>query len=77
MNRRGIGHAEGAFDVGHLDARSVVEVLEELVSNHPLGEHLRGQRILGLYRSGRQSEALEQYRQTRSVLVDRVSSVLG
>jgi DNA-binding SARP family transcriptional activator len=56
--------------VGHHDR--LIGTLEELVSNHPLRERLRGQLILALYRSGRQSEALEQYRQTRSVLVDEL-----
>lgn len=56
--------------LGHHDR--LIGDLEALVSNHPLRERLRGQLILALYRSGRQSEALEQYRQTRRVLVEEL-----
>ena len=50
----------------------LVPELEELVAQHPLRERLRGQRILALYRSGRQAEALEVYRRTRQTLVDEL-----
>ena len=40
----------------------VIGELDELVAEHPLREQLHAQRMLALYRSGRQSEALEAYR---------------
>jgi DNA-binding SARP family transcriptional activator len=50
----------------------LVGELEALVAKHPLREHLRGQLILSLYRSGRQAEALEVYQQARRALVDEL-----
>ena len=42
--------------------------LGALVSRYPLREHLRGQRILALYRCGRQADALEAFREARRLL---------
>jgi DNA-binding SARP family transcriptional activator len=50
----------------------LVPELETLVARDPLRERLRGQLMLALYRSGRQADALEQYRQTRETLVDQL-----
>ena len=50
----------------------LVAELETLVAQHPLRERLRGQLMLALYRSGRQADALEQYRRTRETLVDEL-----
>jgi DNA-binding SARP family transcriptional activator len=53
------------------DAELVAE-LDALVREHPLRERPRAQLMLALYRSGRQAEALEVYRQTRRLLVDEL-----
>ena len=50
----------------------VVAELETLVAQHPLRERLRGQLMLALYRSGRQADALEEYRRTRETLVNQL-----
>jgi YVTN family beta-propeller protein len=47
----------------------LVPELEALVHTNPLRERLRAQLMLALYRSGRQAEALEAYRQARATLV--------
>jgi DNA-binding SARP family transcriptional activator len=52
-------------------AELVVE-LEVLVRDHPLREGLCAQLMLALYRSGRQAEALNVYRETRSLLVEEL-----
>ncbi len=50
----------------------LVGELESLVTAHPLRERLRGQLMTALYRSGRQAEALETYRQGRRLLADEL-----
>ena len=52
-------------------ARLVAE-LEALVEAEPLREGLRRRLMLALYRSGRQAEALERYREGRTLLVERL-----
>jgi len=47
----------------------LVPQLDALVRANPLRERLRAQLMLALYRSGRQAEALEAYRQARTTLV--------
>jgi YVTN family beta-propeller protein len=51
---------------------AVLGELDELVRAHPLRERLHGQRMLALYRCGRQAEALEAFRHARRVLLDEV-----
>jgi DNA-binding SARP family transcriptional activator/tetratricopeptide (TPR) repeat protein len=46
--------------------------LEALIARNPLREKLREMLMLALYRSGRQSEALDVYRETRRKLVEEV-----
>ena len=50
----------------------VIGELESLVDLHPFRERLRAQLMLALYRAGRQTEALEAYRQARRTLVEEV-----
>jgi DNA-binding SARP family transcriptional activator len=54
------------------DGRHVelVGLLRQLVAEHPLRETLRGQLMVALYRSGRQTEALAVYRELRDLLLE-------
>jgi peptide/nickel transport system substrate-binding protein len=52
--------------------RELIGELDALVAAHPLSERLHAQRMLALYRCGRQAEALAAYRHARRVLVDEI-----
>ena len=66
--------AESAIELDLAAGRhaEVIGELERLVTAEPLRERLHAQRMLALYRSGRQAEALEAYRDARSALVEQV-----
>ncbi|OKJ13732.1 AfsR family transcriptional regulator [Kitasatospora sp. CB01950] len=55
----------------------VVPELVRLVRKHPLREALVGKLMLALFRSGRQSEALDLYRRTRVLLVEQLGAEPG
>jgi DNA-binding SARP family transcriptional activator len=59
-------------DLGLGRHAEVVGDLEALVREHPLRERLRGQLMLALYRCGRQAEALDAYRDTRTLLTSEL-----
>jgi ABC-type transport system substrate-binding protein/DNA-binding SARP family transcriptional activator/streptogramin lyase len=59
-------HLQCQLELGRHAA--VVGELDRLITEHPLREELHAQRILALYRCGRQSEALAAYRDLRRVL---------
>ena len=59
---------DSALELGH--HRELIAQLEHTVAKAPLRERPRAQLMLALYRSGRQTDALERYRQGRALLVD-------
>jgi ABC-type transport system substrate-binding protein/DNA-binding SARP family transcriptional activator/DNA-binding beta-propeller fold protein YncE len=66
--------AETAIDADMAAGRhaQVIGELDGLVAANPLRERLHAQRMLALYRAGRQSEALEAFRQARLALVEQI-----
>ncbi len=54
------------------NATALIGRLDALVASYPLQERLRAQLMLALYRSGRQADALEVFRETRALLADEL-----
>jgi predicted ATPase/DNA-binding SARP family transcriptional activator len=59
------------------DAGSVIGELEAAVATHPLRESLWELLITGLYRAGRQADALAEYHRVRSLLGEELGLVPG
>jgi DNA-binding SARP family transcriptional activator len=65
---------EARFDADLAAGRhaEIVAELEPSIAQHPLREHLRGQLMLALYRSGRQADALRTYQLARRELAEEL-----
>jgi DNA-binding SARP family transcriptional activator len=63
---------EDRIDADLALGHEVVAELRELVAEHPLRERLRAQLMTALYRSGRQADALELYRDGHRVLGEQL-----
>src|SRR3954447_11049591 len=59
-------------DLAAGDHAELIGELQQLTTQHPWRERLHAQRMLALYRSGRQADALEAYRHAREVLVEQL-----
>ena len=57
--------------------RELIPELERSVGDAPLRERSRAQLMLALYRAGRQTEALDRYREGRALLVEQAASSRG
>jgi DNA-binding SARP family transcriptional activator len=61
---------DAELELGH--ASELLPDLEATIAERPFDERPRAQLMLALYRAGRQADALEAYRQARSVLADEL-----
>ncbi len=60
------------FELAAGEHRATIPELRELLVDHPYKERFRQQLMLALYRSGRQAEALEVYRELRHQLTEEL-----
>ncbi|GGY04984.1 AfsR/SARP family transcriptional regulator [Streptomyces anandii] len=74
LEERRVAAAEQFFELRLAagEAGALVADLRDLIAQHPMRETLRGQLMLALYRSGRQAEALNEYRTVRELLVEEL-----
>jgi len=74
LEERRLAALEGRIDAELVLGRhgDLVGELRALVREHPYREGLRARLVLALYRSGRQVEALEAYREARRTLVEEL-----
>ncbi|MGW4845504.1 BTAD domain-containing putative transcriptional regulator [Nocardia brasiliensis] len=74
LAERRLAVVEDSLDIAVALGRSdeVIDRLRVLTAEHPLRERPRAVLMRALYARGSQSEALEVYRQTRNLLVDRL-----
>lgn len=61
---------DAELNLGH--HQQLTEQLRDLARRYPLRERIHEQRVLALYRCGRQGEALEAYRDARRVLAEEL-----
>jgi DNA-binding SARP family transcriptional activator len=57
--------------------REVIAELEALIAEHPTHERFHAQRVLALYRAGRQSDATEAYREASRTLIAEIGAGPG
>jgi DNA-binding SARP family transcriptional activator len=61
---------DAELQLGH--HTELISELEAVVEQHPFRERIQAQRMLALYRSGRQAEALDAYRNARRMFVQEL-----
>ncbi|SFR21294.1 DNA-binding transcriptional activator of the SARP family [Lentzea waywayandensis] len=74
LDEKRLSVLENCVDIELLLGRhhALIGELQSMVTEHPLRERPRGQLMLALYRSGRQSEALDVYRAGRDLFIEHL-----